>query len=121
MRPLRVKFVQVNEIRMGSPYNMCRVALLGKWIPDLPNQGHDYQPIMAWSSDGRHLALVRWAVRSNEPGFKVVVVSPSKRSVTQSRRQRGCCESIHWREGAFRFRAVAVIAGSVRPGQDEAT
>jgi len=114
MRRLRIRFLNASEVRMGSPYNTCRVSLSGEWVPRLPNDGDDYQDLKAWSEDQRHLALVRWAVRANQPGFKVVVISLAGRRVTQYRRRKGCCEAIWWKDGAFRFRASTIVQGSVR-------
>ncbi len=113
--PIRVRFLGCGEIRMGSPYSTCRVRLTGEWVPELPGQGDDFQNLKAWSPDRRFLALVRWATGSNLPGFKVVIISLESRSVTQSRRRKGCCQSIRWEDGAFRFQAFALIDGSIKP------
>jgi hypothetical protein len=115
MKRIRVRFLERNEVRMGSPYATCRVCLSGGRVPDLPNRGRDFQSLKAWSSDDRFLALVRWAVRSNRPGFTVVIVSPGGGAVTESARIEGCCESIRWEAGRFRFRTSLGGEGSVPP------
>ena len=36
---LRVRFERCREIRMGSPYQACRLRLEGEWTPSLPDEG----------------------------------------------------------------------------------
>lgn len=71
-RPLmkEVEFLDCGEIRMGSPYNVCRIRLNLSWQPPVPTS--DFQDICATTSDGRYLALVRWDTSNNQPGLGLV-------------------------------------------------
>jgi len=112
-RPIRVKFVDAVEIRMGSPYSICKVRLTGKWVPKLPGDGDDYQNLRAWSSDGGSLALIRWDHRGNDPGFRVVIVAVAQQRVRMSARVKGCCESLEWKNGAFNYRSFVLSQGQI--------
>lgn len=113
-RPIRVRFVEASEIRMGSPFKHCRVVLSGRWVPELPDCGDGFQDLSAWSPAGEHLGLVRWDIdRNNEPGFRVLIVGLALRTVTQSRRVTGCCETLAWSDGGFSYRAFKVVQGRV--------
>lgn len=119
-RPIRVRFVDPCEIRMGSPYNCCRVVLTGRWVPELPHRGEGYQDLSARSRAGDHLGLVHWDIRNNDPGFRVVVIHISSRKVTRSRRILGCCKSLKWSDGGFSYEAFRVVQGlvAVRSGDE---
>ena len=56
-KKLKIRFINRQEIRMGSPYRCCGIRLYGAWIPDIPID-ENYQDIKAWSDDGKYLALV---------------------------------------------------------------
>lgn len=97
-------FSNPQEIRMGSPYKVCDVALQGKWVPSLPS--HAWQDIYAQDDKGRFLVLVAWDIdENNNPGFKIVVIDEKKKSTTTSERYSGCCESIQWASGGVTFTA----------------
>jgi hypothetical protein len=114
-KAITVRFLNRQEIRMGSPYKDCRVSLSGQWFPQLPDNGDGFLDLKAWSPDGKHLALVRWNIdKENNPGFNVYVISVRRRSLRRYRRIRGCCESIAWERGGFRYRAYAINEGKVR-------
>lgn len=88
------------EIRMGSPFRLCRLRLEGSWIPPVPkDQG--WQNLSATSPDGRFVALIRWDIVANDPGFRVLDVDCSDRKVRTSERIHGCCESLAWRNEVF--------------------
>lgn len=82
---------------MGSPHKTCDLRLDLGWTPSLPTS--DFQNLCAESPDGRYLALVRWLVRANEPGFVVHTLDTIARTVTTSEPQPGCCERLWWDDG----------------------
>lgn len=109
-RAIRVRFADVSEVRMGSPYNVCRVVLSGQWVPDLPDDGSGFQDRAAWSTDGDFLGLVQWAAGRNEPGFRVLIVDVQNRTLTRSRRIAGCCTSLIWSAGGFEYQALRHVS-----------
>jgi hypothetical protein len=112
-RLIRVRFVNPVEIRMGSPYCACRVHLSGAWVPDLPNAGDGFQNLRAWSPDGRHLGLVQWEIRKNDPGFRIVIIAVRQRRVLISPRVAGCCESLKWDGRGFKYQALVIRKGQI--------
>ena len=98
---LSVTFCDVAEIRMGSPFNSCRLSLNGDWIPEIGLD--DYQDKYAESPGKEYLALVKWDVKQNNPGFRLVIVDSRGRTVTTSSRVSGCCQSLEWVTGGFRW------------------
>lgn len=110
---IQVQFVDPIEIRMGSPYCVCQVKLSGAWVPELPSRDEDFQNIEAWSDDGNYLALVQWRIsEQNEPGFRILTIAIKERRLKKSRRIRGCCHSLSWKDGAFKYDVVAFQNGS---------
>jgi hypothetical protein len=97
---LRAYFDDCEEVRMGSRFQACRLRLEGSWIPPVPND-EDWQNLSATSPDGRFVALVRWDVGGNEPGFRILTVDCRDRAVQTTERILGCCESVAWRDGVF--------------------
>jgi hypothetical protein len=98
-KDLRIKFVNVREIRMGSPYNLCEIRFSGEWIPPLPTE--DWQDLKAISPDGRYVALVMWNTKGNLPGFHVVRIDTRKRKYHKTKRIMGLCRKISWDQGRF--------------------
>jgi hypothetical protein len=94
---IRVRFKDVGEIRMGSPYNSCRLVLTGTKVPELPET--DWQDRAAYSPRKRFLGLVRWDTRGNTPGFRIFTIDSRKGACTASRRIRGLCKRIYWERG----------------------
>jgi hypothetical protein len=70
-RPFEVLIKNVDEIRMGSPYNSCTIIL-----PDiysaLPHNG--WQDLYAWSEDSSILVLIKWAFEDIHPGFQFCII-----------------------------------------------
>lgn len=98
-RQLEVKFKNVREIRMGSPYRLCEIEFTGKWIPPLPAE--DWQDLAARSPDGRYLALIRWNTEGNTPGFHVIRIDTKKKVYHKTKRILGLCREITWEKGKF--------------------
>jgi hypothetical protein len=97
---LQVYFDDCAEIRMGSPFRLCRLRLDGPWIPPVPND-EGWQNLTASSPNGRFVGLVRWDIVANDPGFRILTVDCRDRTVQTSERGDGCCESLAWRDESF--------------------
>lgn len=85
---------------MGSPFRLCRLRLDGPWIPPVPND-LGWQNLSATSPNGRFVALVRWEIVANNPGFRILTVDCRDRTVQTTERKLGCCESLAWRNEVF--------------------
>jgi len=98
------QFLDCHEVRMGSPFKMCRLALSGAWTPRLNEYG--WTPVAVESPDGRYLALVCWDNAGNTPGFRVVLIDIERRSVSTSLRIVGCCcQLLTWRVDSIAWKA----------------
>lgn len=98
---LEPAFKNIEEIRMGSPYNVCDLELMGKWIPDLP--AYEWQDLFANSQNNRYLALVAWAIKKNNPGFKLIIIDLKNKNIKETERITGCCKSIYWTVSGFSY------------------
>ncbi len=105
---LEPTFQNVEEIRMGSRYNVCDLELQGNWIPSLPT--YDWQDKYAKSDNGRYLALVAWDVVDNHPGFRIIIIDIRKRSIRKTKRIIGCCESIKWGTSGFSYKIFTYLS-----------
>jgi hypothetical protein len=103
-KPAKVQFFDRREVRMGAPFNVCRVQLSGKWVPSLPENGEGFQDQHAWSPEGKQLALVRWGL-SDDPGFYILIVSFTRKRVTRLGRIKGCCAGLMWDNGGLAYTA----------------
>ena len=109
---LSVVFCDVMEIRMGSPFNSCRLSLKGDWVPKI--ELDDYQDRYAESPGRELLSLVKWDVDEQyNPGFRLVIVDNRKKIVTTSPRIAGCCQSLEWVNGGFRWTTHKGASGVV--------
>ncbi|MBY0522819.1 MAG: hypothetical protein K2R98_05455 [Gemmataceae bacterium] len=100
---MNVRFVDCQEIGMGSPFRTCKIRFKGAWIPFLQE---NWQDRMAQSQDRRYTALVAWAIsRQNNPGFRVFVLDPKEGRILRSKRIKGCCESLTWDGDCIVYRA----------------
>src|SRR5688500_6271872 len=90
----RVRFSGCTEIRMGSPFQACEVSLDLEWQPEIPR--NDFQDLFAESPDQRHIALVRWSIANNEPGFVIYTLDNLNRDVVVTSRYPDSCERIWW-------------------------
>ncbi|RLC83959.1 MAG: hypothetical protein DRI37_09615 [Chloroflexi bacterium] len=109
---IEVEFYNCGEVRMGSPFNACKIRLRGRWIPELP-QDVTWQDRIAQSPDGQYTALVYWDTPKNEPGFRVVTVDELNKTVCQSERVLGLCKEIWWGNNQFEWAAVLVNSGKI--------
>lgn len=107
---LAVRVVARTEIRMGSPWDTCRLSFRGAWTPTLPTG--DWTGHVVHQPGGSAVALGRWDARGNTPGFQIVIVDPVRRTVQRGRRVEGACEGLAW-EGRDR---VAWASSSGRRG-----
>ena len=110
---IKVEFLNVREIRMGSPYSLCEVRLSGDWVPDLPDW--DWQDIMAEREENGLLALVRWDTPGNRPGFRIYIINSTNRSIHVSPRFPGCCKKLYWiKEDQIGWEAFPDLEGEYR-------
>ena len=101
-------FSGCEEIRMGSSFQICELDLKGRWTPNLPN--YDWQNIYAQSDNKRYLALVAWDTENNEPGFKIIIIDSKNKSMSETKRINGCCESIEWSATGFTYRTYSYLS-----------
>ena len=88
---------------MGSLFNVADLELLqlsGDWMPDLPPDG--WQDVYAHSTDGNILGLIRWDTENNEPGFHLVMIDAKRKTMEETERITGCCESLEWATSGFK-------------------
>ncbi len=71
-RPFLVRISNRSEVRMGSPYNICNIELIGQHLIDLPRSG--WQDKIAWSNDSKRLVLVELNLEKNEPAFHLFII-----------------------------------------------
>lgn len=67
---LTARFLNVNEIRMGSPFNHAHVEIVGGTPSFLRDR--EYQDLALSSADGNDLILVEWDIVKNSPGFRLI-------------------------------------------------
>lgn len=73
LKPLfEVRFTNIDEIRMGSPYNTCKIEIIGISNIKLPATA-GWQDKYAWTPDFKQLVLIKWNT-SNEPGFHFFII-----------------------------------------------
>ena len=92
---MRVSFLNCDEIRIGSPHNICDWDLQGDWVPKLPEE--DRQNITASSPEESYAALVDWGIHSdNKPTFKLYKIDTQDQAFKTSKRIEGCCLEVRW-------------------------
>lgn len=93
MKPFEIEFDIISEIRHGSPYNLAELNIIGK-----PNfkikRNNDWQNIQTWTKDFKHFALIKWDLKNNEPGFRVILFDSKKGQLKKTDRIPGCCNKI---------------------------
>jgi hypothetical protein len=89
-RPFDIDIFNSNEIRMGSPFNICEIKLRGTEI-QIPEGG--WRDKFEWSLDNKFLVLIQWNIdKLNDPGFNFYIIDISKQSVQISERIKGIIE-----------------------------
>ena len=92
LRPFEIRMTNIGEVRMGSPYNLCNIELIGGPKITLPQTG--WQDIYAWTDDSKKLVLVKWNFENNDPGFHLFLVYEENGKTLESPRIFGLPESI---------------------------
>lgn len=87
-------FINQTEVRMGSPYKTCTIQFIGSKQPYIGTT--DYQEIYAWTTDRDYLALVRWNIRNNKPGYNIYLVESESGRVSVSDRFEGFCKDVEF-------------------------
>jgi hypothetical protein len=98
---MKVTFRNLQEIRMGSPYNVAELVLEGRWTPNLPKE--DWQDTTSQSEDGRYVGLVAWDTLDNNPGFRVYTIDTVERTFACTKRILGCCQELEWKPAIKQF------------------
>ncbi len=98
---MKIRLRSEGEIRMGSPYQLCRMKVEASWDPDLPFDELDRRK--AESPNGRFVALVAWDLGGvNFPRIRLVVLDDERQQVTTSALLDGACEELTWTGTGFR-------------------
>ncbi|MES2285236.1 MAG: hypothetical protein V4547_06065 [Bacteroidota bacterium] len=91
-RPFEIRLTNVGEIRMGSPYNLCSIQLIGRHRIKIPQNG--WQDIYAWSEDSKKLVLIKWDFENNDPGFHLFVIDTENGKTLESPRIFGLPKNV---------------------------
>ena len=91
--PVHIRFKVISEIRHGSPYNITHLIIDGDF-PFNINKEEAWQDKFSWSTNKNSLALIKWELLENEPGFKILTYDFDKNKLYQSNRIIGCCNKI---------------------------
>ena len=113
-RPFQIKFLNVGEVRMGSPYNSCDIELIGTDIK-LPNFG--WQDKSAWTSDSKNLVLVKWNFDKNEPSFNLYIINTITEQILISEKILGLPNSISISNGIVKYNKFLYDKAKSVPGQ----
>jgi hypothetical protein len=100
MKPFKIKFKNCTEIWHGSPYN--RADLIHTYHKNIKlDYNNDWQDKISWSPNNEFLVLVRWKIIEADPGFSIILLNTKTGEMTESKRIRGCCESINLNDDLF--------------------
>jgi hypothetical protein len=80
------------EVRMGSPYNSCKIELLGQNKIHLPKAR--WQDKYAWTNDSKKLVLIKWDFENNEPGFHLFYIDIETGKTVESKKISGLPNTI---------------------------
>ncbi|QDH80431.1 hypothetical protein FKX85_15830 [Echinicola soli] len=110
----QVYFVDKMEIRMGSPFNHCKLKFEGFTLPELSEGG--FQDIYSWDHNHKFLALIKWDIKAdNEPGFDIVVSDTEKEEVIfSSDRIEGICTSLSLDNDRLEYSSISQGSETVR-------
>lgn len=93
IKPFDIEINIISEIRHGSPYNVAELKIIGK--PGFKiKRNNDWQNIQAWTDDNKYLALIKWDITLNEPGFRIALFDSMKGLLKKTDRIPGCCNTI---------------------------
>lgn len=100
---IKVEFIDKMEIRMGSPFNHCKIKMQGFSLPELGEGG--FQDLLSWGNDNKYLVLVKWNVNTrNEPGFNIYVADTNIEEVIFSTdRISGICKSVELIDNELKY------------------
>ena len=88
---LKISFSNRREIRMGSPYMMADLHLIGLNI-EIPNAS--WQDKFAISNDEKFISLIGFNLSDNEPGFELYIIDTDKKTITKTKRIFGLVNNI---------------------------
>ncbi len=102
-QPFDVDFADKMEIRMGSPFNICKILFKDFVVPNFEPSG--FQDIYAWNQDFKYLALVKWNINANnEPGFNIYVIDVLTKNIAlYSDRIEGICKEINFLNDSIEY------------------
>jgi len=90
---IKAEFLNVNEMRMGSPYMVAEKVNVIGWDGHLNEW--EYQNIFHYDQKYRIGVLIKWDVDNNgNPGFKPIVIHEGTNKLTEIPRIEGCCDKI---------------------------
>jgi hypothetical protein len=92
IRPFRILCISPQEVRMGAPYNSCKIELVGQDKINLPKAS--WQDKYAWTNDSKKLVLIKWDFENNEPGFHLFYIDTETGRTIESKRIFGLPNSI---------------------------
>jgi hypothetical protein len=98
----KLKFIEVSEIRMGSPLNVATPVLTGAFVPKL-DLDRGFQDIGIVSPDGNVCYLIQWDLVKNEPAFRVVKIEERERRLLVSDRFSGACHGMTLEGGELKL------------------
>jgi hypothetical protein len=88
---IKIIFSNRREIRMGSPYMIADLNLVGLQM-ELPQAC--WQDKFAISNDNKHIALISFNLSGNEPGFEIYIIDTDKKTITKTERISGLVNRI---------------------------
>jgi len=99
----QVYFTDKMEIRMGSPFNHCKLEFEGFNLSDLSKIG--FQDICSWGQNHKYLILVKWNIMpNNEPGFNIIALDTEKEEIIfSSERVAGICTSLSLENNQLKY------------------
>lgn len=115
---IEVIFSNCDEIRMGSPFNICEIELRGAKEIVLNKSG--WQDKYCWSKDYKNLCLIKWNGENNIPSFNAVLIDVDNWKMYKTNKIDGCCAEVSFKDDTFFCRnskgIVVVIAknGEIR-------
>jgi hypothetical protein len=99
--PFEIKFNNVVEIRMGSPYHSCNIELNG--ITDIVIPLAEWQDKYAWSSDYTKLALIKWNFENNQAGFNIYLIELATNRTEESPKILGLLNNLFFIDNRIHF------------------